>query len=146
MTRAKWRLYADEDIEKATIDELRKADFNVLWVNEHKNLKGKEDKFHFLKSRQLGLYFLTRDMDFWDNFKYPLRNCPNIIIVQNKDPRITADMLKSFRTIGYSYFSPQGSIRDTQIKFRISEKGITFRYIDVDNGEEREESMNWEDF
>ncbi len=62
----KWRLYADENIEKDVVDALRRAGFDVLWVAEQPDLRRhKDDRVHFDKARELGRYLLSSDTDFW---------------------------------------------------------------------------------
>lgn len=117
MTRARWRLYADGHIEKNTIDNLRKSGFDVLWIKEDKNIESRDDEFHYHNARKLYRYLLTKDMEFWDNRKYPLRNAPCMIILPNKNPKNDVDILVTFRSLSFNLLSPQEPIRDTQIKF-----------------------------
>jgi hypothetical protein len=52
--RKKWRLYADNNIEKAIVEYLRQDEFDVLAVGENLRLRHHEDEFHYQKARQLG--------------------------------------------------------------------------------------------
>jgi predicted nuclease of predicted toxin-antitoxin system len=134
MTRARWYIYADEHIEKSTIDSLRKAGFNILSVIETSEYQGKDDNFHYNKARQLNRFLLTRDQGFWDNKKYPLRTSPAIIIVTTKDSKIDVEMLIAFRAMLYAFLTPQRGVRNSQIKFKLSETNINYQYIDLYTG------------
>jgi len=146
MTRVRWYLYTDEHIEKSTIDSLRKAGFNVLSVLENPELQGKDDDFHYKNAKRLNKFLVTRDQGFWDNKKYPLRTSPLIIIITNKDSKTEVEMLKAIRAILYSLLSPQGGVRTTQIKLKLSDTNINYQYIDVDTGLEVSVNSTWEEF
>jgi predicted nuclease of predicted toxin-antitoxin system len=145
MTRVRWKLYADRDIEKNTVDELRKADFNVFWAIEHPELP-KSDDFHCNNSRKMGRFLVTRDQDFWDNKKHPLRASPFLVILGNKDPKNDASLLIKLRSIIYDLLSPQGGVRPTQLKFKLSDMNINYQYIDIDTGLEVSENTTWGNF
>lgn len=52
-TKYKWRIYADNDIEKEVVEHLKKSDMNVFWVAEDLKLKKEEDTFHYKKAKEL---------------------------------------------------------------------------------------------
>jgi len=80
MKKYKWRIYADENIEKETIESLRRANIDVLWIAEDNSLrKQKDDLYHYKKARKLKRYLLTKDRDFWSDSKYPLHESPGVI-------------------------------------------------------------------
>ena len=56
----KWRLYADNNIEREIVEHLRYSDMDVLWIAEVPDLrKQQDDTFHYQKARELGRYLLT---------------------------------------------------------------------------------------
>ena len=70
--RRKWRLYADNNIEREIIQYLMgEAAFDVLAVGEDPTLRHRDDEFHYQKARQLGRYLLTHDDDFWNDRRFP---------------------------------------------------------------------------
>jgi predicted nuclease of predicted toxin-antitoxin system len=62
--RKRWRLYADNNIEKEIIGFLREEEFDVLAVGKDAQLRHQEDEFHYQKARQLDRYLVTHDGDF----------------------------------------------------------------------------------
>jgi len=56
-TKYKWRLYADNNIEKEIIEFLRGSNMDILWVAEEDDLhKQQDDRFHYQKARNLCRY------------------------------------------------------------------------------------------
>jgi predicted nuclease of predicted toxin-antitoxin system len=56
-------IYADENIEEAIIQGLRRRGIEVISVREEGYI-GKGDEFHLHKAKQLGAVVLTHDTDF----------------------------------------------------------------------------------
>jgi len=147
MTKYKWRLYADENIEKDIVEALRKAKIDVLWVVEEKSLrKQKDDFFHYKKSNQLGRFFLTKDEEFWPDRKYPLHKSPGVIIISSQDKDIGALLIILLRKLISQYNPAQEPIRLEGIKIRLSEEGIYLRALDPDTQKKVNEFWKWEDF
>ncbi len=57
------KIYADENIEAAVIDGLRRRRIHVLSAVELGH-RGKSDEFHLQKASELNAVILTHDMDF----------------------------------------------------------------------------------
>ncbi len=79
--RKKWRLYADNNIEKEIIAYLREERFDVVAVGEDAQLRHQEDEFHYQKTRQLDRYLLKHGDDFWDDRLFLLRQSPGVILL-----------------------------------------------------------------
>jgi predicted nuclease of predicted toxin-antitoxin system len=88
--RRKWRLYADNNIEKEIAHYLKEqAGFDVLTVCDDPKLQHRDDEFHYERARQLGRYLLTHDDDFWDDRRFPLRQSPGVIIIPKNEEGMT---------------------------------------------------------
>jgi len=57
------KIYADENIESAVIEGLRRRRVDVVSAGETGHL-GKSDAFHLKKAAELGAAILTHDVDF----------------------------------------------------------------------------------
>ena len=102
--RKRWRLYADNNIEKEIVDHLREEAFDVLAVAEDPQLRHRDDEFHYQRARQLDRYLLTHDEDFWDDRTYPLRQSPGVIILpKNEESKLDTNDLavRKVFIIGY---------------------------------------------
>lgn len=56
-------LYADENIEEAIIQGLRRREIKVISSREE-GFIGKDDEFHLQRAKQIGAVVLTHDTDF----------------------------------------------------------------------------------
>ena len=56
-------IYADENIEEAIIQGLRRRGVEIVSARERVYI-GRDDEFHLLKAKQLGAVVLTHDTDF----------------------------------------------------------------------------------
>ena len=56
-------IYADENVEEAIIQGLRRRNIEVVSVRE-RGYVGKDDEFHLQRAKQLGAVVLTHDADF----------------------------------------------------------------------------------
>lgn len=76
----KLKLYADANIPKPVIDELRAAGLVVDSVTEA-GLGSHPDKNILQRAKKLNRVILTMDRDFWDDKKHPLQKSPGIIFI-----------------------------------------------------------------
>lgn len=74
------KLYADANIPKPVIDELRAAGLAVDSATES-GLDSHPDENILQRARRLGRVILTMDRDFWDDRKHPLQKSPGIIFI-----------------------------------------------------------------
>ena len=126
--RKKWRLYADNNIEKEIVEYLREEGFDVLAVGEEPELRHKEDEFHYQKSRQLDRYLLTHDDDFWEDRRFPLRQSPGVIILPKNDEGLTKRFPVLLRKIiERDYNVDNGPRHLGGVKFRLTWDGMTYK-------------------
>jgi hypothetical protein len=63
MKPLKWRLYADNNIEREIVDHLRESKMDVLWVVEEAQLqREKDDTFHYRKALSSGATSQPREL------------------------------------------------------------------------------------
>src|SRR5437899_10570933 len=129
----KWRLYADNNVEKEVVDYLRASGLDVLWVAEEEELrKQQDDMFHYEKAKQLKRYLLTRDEDFWNDVQYPLHASPGVIILAAKDVDIAKNLPRLVRKLLTDYNPRTEPLFLDGVKVRLTAEGITIRYINHD--------------
>jgi hypothetical protein len=145
-TKYKWRLYADNDIEREIVDHLRRWKMDVLWVAEDPELRRQQDdRFHYQKARQLGRYLLTRDQDFWDDVRHPLARSPGLLIVSSREmdvakflPVVLQKVVDSINPLGEA-FTLQG------IKVRMGSDSFAIKGLDHDTQKVVTDTFKWED-
>jgi predicted nuclease of predicted toxin-antitoxin system len=145
--KLKWRIYADHNIEKAVVDALRKAKFDVLWVQEnHQLLREKDDKFHWNKAKQLGRYLLTHDDvggGFWDDRRYPLKQSPGIIVMKTQDAEMGGLLVEALKYIFDRYNPLPVPLGLESIKIRVTSHGFTIKGTDHDTQKKFQEAYAW---
>jgi len=78
------RIYADENIESAIIEGLRRRKINIVAAVEL-GYRGKPDEFHLAKAIELEAVILTHDVDFLMMASMPgIKHC-GIIFAQAKN-------------------------------------------------------------
>jgi len=142
--KRKWRLYADENIDAATVKSLRNSGFDVLYVPEDNALCKQEDSLHYARARQLSRYLLTKDNDFWSDKDFPLHESPGLILLSGntKEP-MTAWLLRLLRKLVVDYNPLDEPIYLDQVKVRISEEGITIHVLDKDTQTKTTDTWMW---
>jgi hypothetical protein len=125
----KARLYADEDIEDEVVQAIKDRGVNISSVHE-RGEQGKPDEVHLATARREHRFLLTKDKDFLDDRRFPLqRQGPGIIYLHGsfraEDPYwgTVANLL--------IYIVPYSQIYEGA-KIQLSEKHMTFRYIDYE--------------
>lgn len=140
----KWRIYADHMIEREIVTSLKKADMDVLWVQEKPELrKQRDDRFHYNKAAQLGRYLLTRDSDFWDDHKYKLRSSPGVIILSNEDAEWGQLLVRLLRKLVRDVSNKDDHVYLDATKMRVSAQGIILRFIDPSKQKPIQETYAW---
>jgi predicted nuclease of predicted toxin-antitoxin system len=145
-TKCKWRIYADNHIERDVVEHLRRSDMDVLWIAEDPELRRQQDdRFHYRKAKQLGRYLLTRDQDFWDNKKHPLAASPGVLIVSCGDVDIASYLPVLLRKVIHET-NPFGEpLKLDGLKVRMDSKGFTLKLINQDTQQVAIESFSWSD-
>jgi predicted nuclease of predicted toxin-antitoxin system len=142
--RKKWRLYADNNIEKEIVEYLQTSGFDVIAVGADPKLRHQEDEFHYQKARQLNRYLLTHDDDFWDDKRFPLRQSPGVIII----PRNAGGMSRLFpvllrKIIERDYNIDNGPRHLGGVKLRLTWDGITYKSNPPDGSLQKSETISW---
>jgi predicted nuclease of predicted toxin-antitoxin system len=146
LTRYKWRLYADNNVEKEIVGYLRSSGFDVLWIAEAPELqKQKDDIFHYANARKLGRYLITRDSDFWNDQKHPLKESPGSIILDTKDTSIAKYLPVLLRKLVQDYNPTSEALYLDAMKIRLSSEGIVIKMVDRDTQKVATESWAWAD-
>jgi predicted nuclease of predicted toxin-antitoxin system len=142
----KWRLYADNNIEREIVEHLReKEKMDVLYVRDDPKLRAQEDPFHYQDARKLGRYLLTHDEDFWNDQQYPLHTCPGLIILPKNSESIAKYFPALLRTL-MDYYNPlPEAIHLNEVKIRLTWESITIKMIDHDTQKKTTETWTWEE-
>src|SRR5229473_8627699 len=130
----KWRLYADNNIEKEIIDHLRdEAEMDVLSVRDDPALwREQDDSFHYQKARELKRYLLTHDQDFWDDHQYPLRTCPGLVLLPKNDESMAKYFPQLLRTLVDDYNTLREPLYLDGVKIQLTWEGITIKMMGRD--------------
>src|SRR5689334_14977880 len=128
----KWRIYADNNIEKEIIDHLRdEAKMDVLWVRDDPGLRRQQDDpFHYQKARELGRYLLTHDEDFWDDRRYTLQTCPGLIILPENDEGMAKYLPRLLRNLIRDTNPTDEALYLNGTKTRITWETLTIKVFD----------------
>jgi predicted nuclease of predicted toxin-antitoxin system len=145
-TKYKWRLYADKQIEREIVEHLRASDIDVLWIAEHPELeRQQDDEFHYRKARELGRYLLTKDMDFWDDRKHPLKGSPGTVIIATGDASVAKHLPVLLRELMHAYNPLSEPVYLDGMKIKLSSEGITLRFVDPETQMVITENWTWAD-
>jgi predicted nuclease of predicted toxin-antitoxin system len=145
-TKYKWRLYADNDIEREIIDQLRRSGMDVLWISEDPQLRRQQDdRFHYQKAKQLKRYLLTRDNDFWDDRKHSLVASPGVLIV----PATETDVAKLLHIVFRKLIDDANPLGEALIldgiKVRMGSKGFVIKGVDHDTQRVTVDTLPWKE-
>jgi predicted nuclease of predicted toxin-antitoxin system len=123
------KLYADEGIEEEVVQTIRDRGVNISSVRE-RGQQGKPDEMHFATARREHRFVLTKDKDFLDDKRFPLqRKGPGIIYIHG-DFSIEDQYVGAIANL-LTYIIPYSQIYEA-IKIQLSERRMTFRYIDYE--------------
>jgi predicted nuclease of predicted toxin-antitoxin system len=142
----KWRLYADNNVQREVVQHLRRSGMDVLWIAEDPDLrKQDDDAFHYRKAGMLGRYLLTRDLDFWDDRRHPLQISPGVIIVNTDDATVAKHLPILLRTLIQNYNPLPQPLYLRGIKVKLDSSGITLKMVDRDTGKVTTDRWSWND-
>lgn len=146
MRKYKWRLYADENIEKEIVTYLRNARMDVVWVIEDPSLRAqKDDTFHYEKARQMKRYFVTKDEGFWSDERYPLHQSPGVIIVTTQDKDMGAHLILLLRKLLQDFNPLVEPLYMDRVKVRLSESGFALKFVDNETSKRSVEQQSWKE-
>jgi len=144
--RKKWRLYADNNIEREIVEHLLGERFDVLAVGADPQLRHQEDEFHYQKARQLDRYLLTHDEDFWDDRRFPLRESPGVIIIPGNEEGMSKHFPVLLRKIiERDYNVDNGPRHLGGVKLRLTWDGMTYKSNPPDGSVQTSETVSWVD-
>jgi len=145
-TKYKWRLYADNNIEREVVEHLRRSDMDVLWIAEDPDLrKQQDDAFHYQKARALGRYLLTRDLDFWDDRRHSLQSSPGVIIVNTNDAIAARYLPILLRKLIQDYNPLPEPLYLDGVKIRLDSGVITLKMVDHYTQKVTTDIWSWND-
>jgi len=145
-TKYKWRFYADNNIAREIVHHLRAADMDVLWINEVPELrKQKNDSFHYRRACQLGRYLLTNDMDFWNDRKFPIKDCPGLVLITTSDTSLAKYLPVLLRKIIRDYNPFPEPLYLDGVKIKVGGERIVIKMVDHDAQKVNTESWAWKD-
>jgi predicted nuclease of predicted toxin-antitoxin system len=80
MKFGKTRFYADEDVEEDLISYIREKGYKVFSVREL-GFQSRDDRFHLQEARRRKCVLLTRDQDFLNHRRFPVRELKDTAII-----------------------------------------------------------------
>jgi len=142
----KWRIYADNDIEREIVDHLRGSNMDVLWISEDPRLRRQQDdRFHYQKARQLRRYLLTRDQGFWDDRKHPLAASPGVLIISSAE----IDVAKFLPVVLQKLMDANNPLGEpitlASLKVRMGSESFSIKGIDQETQTATTDTYNWDD-
>jgi predicted nuclease of predicted toxin-antitoxin system len=143
----KWRLYADNNIEKEIVEHLREnADMDVLWVQDDPKLqREQDDSFHYQKARELERYLITHDEDFLNDTQFPLHRSPGIIVIPKNKESMAKYFPQLLRKLMDEYNPTNEALYLDGVKIRLTWESITLTMIDHDTQKKSVETWTWKD-
>ena len=141
----KWRLYADQNVEREIIDHLRDLDFDVVWAAESAALSNRDDGFHYQNARKMGRYLLTKDLDFWDDRKHPLRSSPGVIIIATSEIDLAKWLPVVLRKIVRDYNPLSEPLYLDGVKFKVGADAVAIKMVDRDTQTVSVDTWQWRD-
>jgi predicted nuclease of predicted toxin-antitoxin system len=140
----KWRFYADNNIESEIVEFLRGSKTDVLWIAEAPDLRRQQDDaFHYVRAKELGRYLLTRDLDFWNDQRFPLKDSPGLIILATEDIELSKYLPLLLRKLITEYSPIDEPIYLDGIKMKLDANGITMRVLDRDTQSVSTDTWLW---
>lgn len=142
----KWRIYADNNIEKEIVRHLRGSGMDVLWISEEPELKRQiDDAFHYQRARALKRYLLTHDDDFWNDENFPLKSSPGVMILAVEDVETAKRLPRLFKRLMTAYNPLAKPLYLDEIKIRLSGESITIKMVDHDSQKKTIQTWAWSD-
>lgn len=147
MKSYKWRLYADNNIEKEIVEHLREhTDMDVLWVCDDPKLRREQDdSFQYQKARELERYLITHDEDFLNDTQFPLQRSPGIIVIPKNAKSLAKYFPQLLRKLMDDYNPTDEPLYLAEIKVRLSWEGIVIRLLDHDSQKKITETWTWQE-
>jgi len=139
--KSKWRLYADNNVEKEIVDRLRASGMDVLWVGEEPELeRQRDDRFHYEGAGRRGRWLLTRDQGFWDDRRFPLGKSPGVLIIACNNLDLAGDLVKVLQK---RFEDAAGEpVRPGRAKVKLTSEGFVIKDVNQPEGE----TFQWKDF
>jgi predicted nuclease of predicted toxin-antitoxin system len=103
--KAKPRFYADENFPPLATEVLRRLGANVVTVQDCRK-RGHPDENVISETRKLGRVLITLDRDFLDERRYPIIQCP-VIVVCDFGAGSPPEIWRTFRCLWRIFTAPQ---------------------------------------
>jgi len=126
----KVRAYFDNNIPTAVATRVReKLKWDVFAVAERPELQSKDDEFHYRNARKLKRLLFTRDTDFLDDRRYPLRESPGLFVLNTRND--VDDICFAMEASAFSLVEAYRKIPDfgSQMKATMNLEGHRIRFI-----------------
>ncbi len=143
-TRYKWRFYADNNVERGLVEYLRKSGFDILWIAENPDLRRQqEDRFHYQQAGIMKRYLLTRDLDFWDDRRFPLNQSPGVLIITTSDAEITRYLPRLLRKVFVDMNPLPEPLYMDGMKIKADANGFELKGVDHDTQKVTVDKWTW---
>jgi hypothetical protein len=103
--KAKPRFCADENFPELAISVLRSLKADVLTVQAN-HTRGHPDENHIAEALRLGRILITCDRDYFNERRFPLINCPAIVVCDFGSGTLS-EIQQTFRCMGAIFAVPQ---------------------------------------
>jgi predicted nuclease of predicted toxin-antitoxin system len=126
----KVRAYFDNNIPTAVATRVRdKLGWDVFAVAEQPEFQNKDDEFHYQNARNLKRLLFTRDADFLDDRRYPLRESPGLIVLSTRND--VDDIVFAFEAAAISLVEAYRKVPEfgRQMKTTLNLEGHRIRFI-----------------
>jgi hypothetical protein len=145
-TKYKWCFYADNNIAREIVEHLRTHGMDVLWIAEvPKLLRQIDDTFHYRRAGKLRRYLLTNDIHFWDDHKFPLKDCPGLVLLTTTDNSLAKYLPMLLRKVLKDYNPTSEPLYLNGVKIKVGGEGIVIKMVDHDTQKVATESWAWKE-
>jgi predicted nuclease of predicted toxin-antitoxin system len=147
MKKYKWRIYADNNMEREIVEHLREhADMDILWVRDHPELaRERDDTFHYQKASEMQRYLLTHDDDFLNDSQFPLQRSPGVIVIPENAESMAKYFPQLLRKLMRDYNIKDEALYLDGIKIKLTWEGIMIKMIDHDSQKKTADTWTWKD-
>jgi predicted nuclease of predicted toxin-antitoxin system len=139
----KWRLLADHNVEREIVEHLRRSGFDVVSAAESDALRNRDDAFHYQYARETRRYLLTKDLDFWDDRKHPLKRSPGVVIITTSDVDLGRWLPFLLRRLIRDHNPFPEPLYPDGMKFKVGADAIVMKMVDHDSQTVSTQTWQW---
>jgi predicted nuclease of predicted toxin-antitoxin system len=103
--KRKLRFYIDADVPRQAVEILRERGLNILTAAEVRR-KHDPDENHLAKAQRENRILITCDRDYLNERKFPLNQCPVLIVVCDFGTRTEEQILDTFQCLAWVEAAP----------------------------------------